>query len=55
MYIDATNIYGWAMSESLLYVEIEMWHGLPDLYMNKLEEILILQMIHFLVILSKLI
>ena len=28
------------MSESLLDDEIEMWHGHPDLYMNKLEEIL---------------
>ena len=28
------------MSESLLYDEIEIWQGHPDLYMNKLEEII---------------
>ena len=28
------------MSQPLLYDEIEMWHGHPDLYLNKLEEIL---------------
>ena len=28
------------MSQMLPYDEIEMWHGLPDLYMNWLEEIL---------------
>ena len=38
--IYAINIYGWAMSESLLYYEIEMWLGHPDLYNNELEEIL---------------
>ena len=27
------------MIQALLYGEIEMWHGHPDLYMNKLEEI----------------
>ena len=39
-YIDATNFYGHSMSHSLSYDETEMWHGHPDLYMNKLEEIL---------------
>ena len=29
------------MSQLLPYDEIEMWHGRPDLYMNKLKEILI--------------
>ena len=28
------------MSQPLPFDEIEMWHGHPDLYMNKLEEIL---------------
>ena len=28
------------MSQILPYDEIEMWHGHPDLYINKLEEIL---------------
>ena len=36
--IDANNLYGWIMSQMLLYDEIEMWHGLPDLFMNKIEE-----------------
>ena len=26
------------MAQSLHYDETEMWHGLPDLYINKLEE-----------------
>ena len=39
--LDATNICGHSMSQMLLYGEIEMWHGHPDLYMNRLEEILI--------------
>ena len=39
LYIDAFNLYGWAMSESLLYDEIEMWLGHPDLYIKILEEI----------------
>ena len=30
------------MSQVLPYGEIEMWHGLPDLYMHKLEKILII-------------
>ena len=40
IYMDATNLYGHSMSQMLPYDEIEMWHGLPDLYMNWLEEIL---------------
>ena len=28
------------MIQPLLYDQIEMWHGHPDLYMNKLQEIL---------------
>ena len=38
--MDATNLYGHSMSQPLPFDEIEMWHGHPDLYMNKLEEIL---------------
>ena len=38
-YMDATNIYGYSMSQMLPYDEIEMWHGHPDLYMDKLEEL----------------
>ena len=37
LYIDATNLYGHSMSQVLTYDEIEMWHGHPDLYMNKIE------------------
>ena len=37
--MDATNLYGHSMSQMLPYDEIEMWHGHPDLYMDKLEEI----------------
>ena len=40
IYIDATNLYGHSMSQMLPYDEIEMWHGHPDLYMNKQEKIL---------------
>ena len=38
LYMDATNLYGHSMIQPSPY-EIEMWHGHPDLYMNKLEEI----------------
>ena len=38
-YMDATNLYGHSMIQPSPY-EIEMWNGHPDLYMNKLEEIL---------------
>ena len=40
IYIDATNLYGHSMSQVLPYDEIKMWHGHPDLFMNKFEEIL---------------
>ena len=36
----ATNLYGHSFSQLLPYDEIEMWHGPPDLYVNKLEKIL---------------
>ena len=39
LYFDAINLYGWTMSESLPYDEIEMWHGHSNLYIDKLEEI----------------
>ena len=39
-FTDATNFYGHSMSQILPYDEIEMWHGHPDVYMNKLEDIL---------------
>ena len=55
IYMDATNLYGHSMSQMLPYDEIEMWHGHPDLYMNKLEEILNNPAIMILDILSKLI
>ena len=38
--MDATNLYGQSMIQPLPYDEVEMRHGHPDLYMNKLEEIL---------------
>ena len=39
LYMDATNIYGYSMSQPLLYYKISMLHGHPDLYMNWLEQI----------------
>ena len=38
LYVDANNLYGHSMSQLLLYDEIQMWYGVPDLYLNKLEE-----------------
>ena len=38
--MDSTNLYGYSLLQPLPYDEFEMWHGHPDLYMNKLEEIL---------------
>ena len=38
IYIDAENLFGYSMSQLLPYDEIEMWHGHPNLYMNKLEK-----------------
>ena len=40
LYKGATNLDGHSMSQSLPFDEIEMWHGHPDLYMNKSEEII---------------
>ena len=40
LHVDGTHLYGWAMSWSLPYDEIEMWYGNPDPYVEKLEEIL---------------
>ena len=40
LYVDATNFSGHSMLKPLPYDEIEMWHGHPDLYVNKLDEIL---------------
>ena len=40
LYMDATNLYGYSMSQLLPYDEIEMWHGHPDKYWNWLDEIL---------------
>ena len=37
-YMDATNMFVYSMSEMLPYDKIEMWHGPPDLLMNKLDE-----------------
>ena len=39
-YADANNFFCHSRSQPLSYDEIEMWHGHPDLYINKLEEIL---------------
>ena len=41
LYIDATNLIGHSISQPLPYDEIKMWHDHPNLYMNKLEKILI--------------
>ena len=40
LYMDANTLYGQSMNQTLRYDETEMWHGHPDLYMNKLDEIL---------------
>ena len=34
LHVDTTNIYGQSVSQMLIYDEIELWHGFPDLYMN---------------------
>ena len=41
LYADSTNLYDHSMSQPLPHDEIEMWHGHPDLYVNKLGEIII--------------
>ena len=38
IFMVATNLYGHSMSQMLLYDKIEMWHGHPDIYMDKVEE-----------------
>ena len=38
LYSDANNLYGHSVNQPLPYDKIEMWHGHPDPYMNKLEE-----------------
>ena len=40
LYIDANNVYGHSMSQLLPGDKIQMWPGHPNLYMNKLEEII---------------
>ena len=40
LYIDATSLYGWALSEFLPHDEIKMRHGHPDCYIDELEGIL---------------
>ena len=38
--MDATNFNGHSLIQPLPYDEIEMLHGHPNVYMNKLEKIL---------------
>ena len=40
IYVVATSLYGPSMSQMLPYDKSAMWRGDPDLYNNKLEEIL---------------
>ena len=54
IYMDATTLYGYSMSQLLPFDEIEIWHRHPELYMKKLEEFEKLQMIEILVISLKL-
>ena len=35
IYMNATNLYGHSICQSLSFDEIEMWHGHPDVYMLK--------------------
>ena len=41
LFFGANNLYGHSTSQPLPHDEIEMWHGHPDLHMNKLQELLI--------------
>ena len=41
LFIDANILEGISMSQTLPYDEIELWHDHPDLYMKKMEEMLI--------------
>ena len=38
--MDATILYDHSMIQPLPYDEIEIWHGHPDFYMNKLDKVL---------------
>ena len=40
LYFDANILYGHSMSQPKPFDKIEIWHGHPDLYMNKFGEIL---------------
>ena len=40
LHVNANELYGHPMSQPLPYDGIEMWHGHPDFYTKKLEEIL---------------
>ena len=40
LYMEAIKLCGHSLSQVLPLEEIEMWHGYPDLQMNRLEEIL---------------
>ena len=40
LYMDATNLYGFSMSQPLPYDNIEIWHGDKYIYMNKVGKIL---------------
>ena len=39
IYMNSTKLYGHSMGHPLLCDEIEMWHGHPDLYLNKIDKI----------------
>ena len=39
LYAEANKLYGHSMSQPLPYNENEMWHGQPDFYLIRLEEI----------------
>ena len=40
LFLDATKLYRHSMIQPLPYDELELWHADPDLYINKLDEIL---------------
>ena len=40
LYMNATNLYGYSMSQPLPYDEIERWYGHPDFCKNWLEKII---------------
>ena len=39
LYADANKLYGHSLKQPLPYDDFEMWHGHPELYMNKQDEI----------------